>query len=252
MKVQTSILPSKEECYIKGRAVQIDKLKKKHFQSEAVLPLRFGTRLLCEEREQSFRGLIRLTVSLGTKAAHTYQSWQCICKLACWFQNISWQKKLYPKAAHSKWACKDLEISSDIWICVFPGDWKKVVEIMCVLNIAPGFLCALQAQALLLFPFLQPAMATLPENPTTSYVSAFLSEMSHGTGANPPCISVSWICPPCWHLRGLQRYQWRTPAWIPFLVPGNSSQKTEKKCFTMDRVRQMGKEKTYSSFQVGP
>lgn len=83
MRVQRSILPSKEECYIKGRAVQIDKLKKKHFQSEAVLPLGFGTRLLCEEREQSFRGLVRLTISFGTKAARTYQSWQCICKLAC-------------------------------------------------------------------------------------------------------------------------------------------------------------------------
>jgi len=67
MRVQTSILPSKEECYIKGRAVQIDKLKKEHFQSEAVLPLGFGTRLLCEEKEQSFRGLIRLTFPLAQR-----------------------------------------------------------------------------------------------------------------------------------------------------------------------------------------
>lgn len=164
MRVQTSILPSKEECYIKGRAVQIDKLKKKHFQSEAVLPLGFSTRLLCEERQQNFRGLIRLKISRGTKAADTYQSWQSMCKLACWFQNISWQKKLYPKAAHSKWACKDLEISSDIWICIFPGDCKKVVEILSILYIPPGFLCALQAQTFLLFLFLQPTIRTLPES----------------------------------------------------------------------------------------
>lgn len=102
MSVQTSILPSKEECYIKGRAVQIDKLKKKHFQSEAVLPLRFGARLLCEENYQSFRCLFRLSISLGTKDAHTYKSWQCICKLACCFQNITWQKNLYPEAALRK------------------------------------------------------------------------------------------------------------------------------------------------------
>lgn len=82
-RLKISFLPSKEECYIKGRTVQVDKLKKKHFQSEAVFPLRFGTRLFCEEREQSLRGLIRLTISLGTKAAGTYLSWQCVCKLAC-------------------------------------------------------------------------------------------------------------------------------------------------------------------------
>jgi len=83
MRMQISILPSKEECYIKGRAVQVDKLKKKHFQCEAVLPLRFCTRLLCEEREQSLRGLIRLTILFGTKDVDTYLSWQCVCKLAC-------------------------------------------------------------------------------------------------------------------------------------------------------------------------
>lgn len=163
MRVQTSILPSKKESYIKGRAVQIDKLKKKHFQSEAVLPLGFSTRLLCEEREQSFRCLIRLTISPGTKAAHTYQTWQCICKLACWFQNIRWEKKLYPKAAHSKWACKDLEISFDIWIHIFPGDCKKVVWIMCILNILLDS-CVLYSLRLPLFTFLHPIIITLPES----------------------------------------------------------------------------------------
>lgn len=48
------ILPSKEECNIKGRAVQIDKLKKEHFQSEAVLPLRLSTWLLWEREENRF------------------------------------------------------------------------------------------------------------------------------------------------------------------------------------------------------
>lgn len=160
MSVQTSILPSKEECYIKGRAVQIDKLKKKHFQSEAVLPLRFGARLLCEENYQSFRRLFRLSISLGTKDAHTYKSWQCICKLACCFQNIMWQKNLYPEAALRKWACGDSEISSGICICMFPGNCKKVVEVMRVLNIPPVFKWSLQAQALLLFPY--PTTMTLP------------------------------------------------------------------------------------------
>lgn len=51
-RLKISFLPSKEECYIKGRTVQVDKLKKKHFQSEAVFPLRFGTRLFCEERAE--------------------------------------------------------------------------------------------------------------------------------------------------------------------------------------------------------
>lgn len=151
MSVQTSILPSKEECYIKGRAVQIDKLKKKHFQSEAVLPLRFGARLFCEENYQSFRGLFRLSISLGTKAAHTYESWQCICKLACCFQNITWQKKLYREAAPSKRACRDLEIYSGICLCMFPGDCKKVAEVMCILNIPHVFKWSLQAQDLVSF-----------------------------------------------------------------------------------------------------
>lgn len=119
MSVQTSILPSKEECYIKGRAVQIDKLKKKHFQSEAVLPLRFRTRLLCEQNDQSFRSLFRLSISLGTKAAHTCKSWQYVCKLACCFQNITWQRKLYPEAGFSKCACRDLEIYSGVCIYMY-------------------------------------------------------------------------------------------------------------------------------------
>lgn len=154
MSVQTSILPSKEECYIKGRAVQIDKLKKKHFQSEAVFPLRFGARLLCEENYQSFRGLFRLSISLGTKAAHTCKSWQCICKLACCFQNITWQEKLHPEAELSKWACRDRNL---FWcICMFPWVCKEVVELMHILNIPPVLNWSLQAQILLLFPFLYP------------------------------------------------------------------------------------------------
>lgn len=116
MRVQTS-LPSKEECYIKGRAVQIDKLKKKHFQSEAVLPLRFSTRLLCKERVQSFRGLIRLTVSLDTKAADTFQSWQRISVLALDFKIQADIQKEHTASG----LVKTTEISSNVWICIFPG-----------------------------------------------------------------------------------------------------------------------------------
>lgn len=111
--VQTSIVPSKEECYIKGRAVQIDKLKKKHFQSEAVLPLRFGARLLCEENYQSFRGLFRLSISLGTKTAYTCKS---ICKVACCFRNITGRRNCIQNQ-HSANELVDLEIYSGVWIC---------------------------------------------------------------------------------------------------------------------------------------
>lgn len=86
MKVQISILPSKEECYIKGRAVQIDKLKKKHFQSEAVLPLGFGTRLLCEEREHSLRGLIRLTILLAQRLQAPIRNWNVFVYLPADFK----------------------------------------------------------------------------------------------------------------------------------------------------------------------
>lgn len=47
-------------------------------------------------------------------------------------------------------------------------------------------------------------------------------------------------------------YQWSATAWLPFLVPGNSSQKTKKKYFSVDGLRQPGKGKTYSSLWVGP
>lgn len=185
--VQTSIVPSKEECYIKGRAVQIDKLKKKHFQSEAVLPLRFGARLLCEENYQSFRGLFRLSISLGTKAAHTCKS---ICKVACCFRNITWQKKLYPESALSQRACRLRNLFQCLYM--FPPDCKKVVEIMRTLNIPPAFKWSLQAWALLLFPFLYPTIMTLPL--CQSYLSAFFLEMAHWTEENSGN-SVSWVCP---------------------------------------------------------
>ena len=44
---ETGFLPSEEEGDVKRGAVQIDKLKKKHFQGEAVLPLRLCARLFC-------------------------------------------------------------------------------------------------------------------------------------------------------------------------------------------------------------
>lgn len=43
-------LPSEEECDVKCGAVQIDELKKKHFQGEAVLPLRLCARLFCGQK----------------------------------------------------------------------------------------------------------------------------------------------------------------------------------------------------------
>lgn len=48
--VEIRPLPSKEERDVKCGAVQIDKLKKKHFQGEAVLPLRLCARLLCGQK----------------------------------------------------------------------------------------------------------------------------------------------------------------------------------------------------------
>lgn len=44
---QIGFLPSEEERDVKRGAVQIDKLKKKHFQGEAVLPLGLRARLFC-------------------------------------------------------------------------------------------------------------------------------------------------------------------------------------------------------------
>lgn len=60
---------------------------------------------------------------------------------------------------------------------------------MRILNIPPVFKWSLQAQALLLFPFLYPTTMTLPVH--QSYLNAFLLEMPHWTEENPP---VSWIC----------------------------------------------------------
>lgn len=50
-------LPSKEECDVKSRAVQIDELKKEHFQGKAVLPLRFCARLFCGQKGVGFERL---------------------------------------------------------------------------------------------------------------------------------------------------------------------------------------------------
>lgn len=50
-------LPSEEECDVKCGTVQIDKLKKKHFQGEAVLPLGFCARLFCGQKGAVFERL---------------------------------------------------------------------------------------------------------------------------------------------------------------------------------------------------
>jgi hypothetical protein len=50
-------LPSEEECDVKSGAVQIDKLKKKHFQGKAVLPLGFCARLFCGQKGVGFERL---------------------------------------------------------------------------------------------------------------------------------------------------------------------------------------------------
>lgn len=47
---ESQFSPSEEERDVKCGAVQIDKLKKKHFQGEAVLPLRLCARLLCGQK----------------------------------------------------------------------------------------------------------------------------------------------------------------------------------------------------------
>lgn len=50
-------LPSEEERDVKSGAVQIDKLKKKHFQGKAVLPLGFCARLFCGQKGVGFERL---------------------------------------------------------------------------------------------------------------------------------------------------------------------------------------------------
>lgn len=52
-----SFLPSEEERDVKSGAVQIDKLKKKHFQGKAVLPLGFCARLFCGQKGVGFERL---------------------------------------------------------------------------------------------------------------------------------------------------------------------------------------------------
>lgn len=74
-------LPSKEECDVKRGAVQIDKLKKKHFQGEAVLPFGLCARLFCGKmgsrvwEAESDPSQIPVSLSLRRRCQFAYR-WQ--------------------------------------------------------------------------------------------------------------------------------------------------------------------------------
>lgn len=71
----TGFLPSEEERDVKCGAVQIDKLKKKHFQGEAVLPLGLCARLFCGHKGSRVWERLRLTPSQLPLSLSRHTGW---------------------------------------------------------------------------------------------------------------------------------------------------------------------------------